>query len=71
VLHEGARVRLRIYDAQGRQVRDLVDGAREAGAWTAAWDGRTEDGQEAASGVYLYRGEAGPVRWSGKVVLLR
>jgi hypothetical protein len=64
-------VRLAIYDGQGRHVRTLVDREQAAGRWQAVWDGRTADGDEAASGVYLYQGDAGPEHWRGKVLLLR
>jgi FlgD Ig-like domain len=48
-------VALRIYDASGRLVRTLVDGALEAGNHIAVWDGREASGSEAASGIYYYR----------------
>ena len=58
VLPAAARVRLVVYNALGQKVRILVDGFQPAGVQAAAWDGRDERGQDAASGVYLYRLEA-------------
>jgi hypothetical protein len=47
---EAGAVRLAVYDALGREVAVLVDGAREAGRHEAVLDGRT-----LPSGVYLVR----------------
>ena len=48
-------VRLDVYDVYGRQVSTLVDERRPAGTHTATWDGRSQSGDRAASGVYFYR----------------
>ena len=56
------RVTVRVFDCAGRVVRTLVDAEVEAGPHTAAWDGTTDTGSRAASGVYFVRMEAaGPV----------
>ena len=44
-----------IYDLRGRLVRMLVNKPQESGYYTALWDGRTEKGGFAGSGVYFYR----------------
>jgi hypothetical protein len=49
------RVRLDIFDVRGRWLRGLVDATLPAGAHRAIWDGRLENGSEAASGTYVYR----------------
>jgi hypothetical protein len=55
-----APVRLTVFDAQGRSVRRLVEGAvQAAGAYTVTWDGRDDGGRALASGVYFYRLEDG------------
>jgi hypothetical protein len=46
---------LRVYDVQGRIVRTLVDEPLTAGEHSVRWDGRTEGGAQAASGVYFMR----------------
>ena len=58
-LPEASTVRVTVHDALGREVRTLVDDVLGAGHHTAAWDGRDAAGSAAASGVYLYRIEAG------------
>ena len=46
-------VRLDIFDARGRLVRVLHDGALAAGRNELQWDGRNDRGLQAASGVYF------------------
>ncbi len=52
-------VSLRVYDLRGRLVRTLLDGPQAAGAHSAQWDGRDDGGARVASGIYLYRLQAG------------
>ena len=47
------RVSVRVYDAMGRVVRDLVGQNMEAGRYSATWDGRTANGKRVAAGVYF------------------
>ena len=54
-----AAVSLRIYDAAGRLVRVLEEGALAAGRYTRIWDGRDTGGSRVSSGVYFYRLDAG------------
>jgi len=54
-LPTAANVDLAIFNLAGQQVATLVQGMREAGAYTLRWDGLDDDGRELASGVYLYR----------------
>ena len=57
-LAAAGRATIRIFDAAGRVVRTLVDSSVEAGPHTAVWDGTTDTGRRAASGVYFVRMEA-------------
>jgi len=47
--------RVAVYDAAGRTVAVLADGAHAAGTHRAAWDGRAAHGSPAANGVYFAR----------------
>jgi hypothetical protein len=47
------RVSLKVYDATGRVVRDLVSQNMAAGQYSVAWDGRAADGRRLANGVYF------------------
>jgi hypothetical protein len=62
---------LRIYNIQGQLVRTLVDEPQKAGTHRVSWDGRDNAGRQVASGVYLYRLEAGDFSKSEKMVLIR
>ena len=64
-------VRLAVYDLLGREVRTLVEGFRPAGAHAVVWDGRSDAGETVASGVYLYRMEAGGFTESRLMVLMK
>ncbi len=70
-LSESAFVSLRVFDAAGRTVRELVDSNREAGVYNETWDGRDSNGREVASGVYFYKLVAGSHVQTRKMVLLR
>lgn len=47
--------KLEIFNARGQLVRVLNDGVLAAGAHELTWAGRTDSGQQAASGTYFYR----------------
>jgi hypothetical protein len=52
-LRTAGRVWLRLFDAQGRVVRELVPGEERAqGRHRAHWDGRDAEGRAVPSGVY-------------------
>jgi hypothetical protein len=65
------RVTLRVCNLAGRLVRTLVEAERRAGAYEVLWDGTTDSGDRAASGVYFVRMEAPGYRGSEKLVLLK
>ena len=50
-----AVVRAEIFDAAGRHVRKLLDGSRNMGVHELQWDGRDDNGDAVASGIYLFR----------------
>lgn len=70
-LPEPREASLDIYDMKGRRVRQLLDGS-VPGEWSSVrWDGRTDNGAAAPSGVYLYRLETNKENLSGRVTLAR
>ena len=71
VAPRSAHAALHVYNLQGQRVRTLVDGAVAAGRGKVVWDGRDQRGHVVASGVYLYRLEAGAVALTRKMVFLR
>jgi len=54
-LERAQNIRLDIFDARGRLIRNLHDGALVAGRNELQWDGRDGRGLQAASGVYFAR----------------
>lgn len=70
-LPEAGRVRLAIYNLLGQEVRVLVDEPMAAGSFTVTWDGTDELGRGVASGVYVYRIQAGGLTASRRMMLLK
>ncbi len=70
-IYTAGHVRLAIYDILGREIAVLRDAHLAAGSYSCVWDGRDGNGLRTASGVYLYRLQAGAFAASGKVMLVR
>jgi hypothetical protein len=70
-LSKPSSVKIEIYDVQGQKIRSLVNEEKPAGAYTVTWDGRMDNGESAASGIYFYRLVAGDFRQTRKMALLR
>ena len=70
-LHESAVVRLTVHDTTGRVVRVLEDCPQDAGHHEVTWDGVDNAGRNAASGIYIYRLEAGGKSEAWKMILVR
>ena len=66
-----APVRLEVLDPQGRRVRRLFAGPLGAGPHELTWDGRDEQGNGVATGIYWVRIEAGTEAATQKVVRMR
>ena len=59
-------VRLSVYDPLGRQVLTMLQGEKEAGSYTVTFDGSL-----LASGIYIYRLQAGSFVQSRKMLLTK
>jgi len=70
-LDEASDVRVELFDAAGRLVRDLQTGMLNAGSQTLTWDGRSAAGHQVPSGVYWVRVAAGQRLGVEKVLILR
>ena len=70
-LDRPADVTLRILDARGREVAVLPQGRQAAGRYEVRWNGRDARGRDAPSGLYLCRLEAGALRLTHKLSLIR
>jgi uncharacterized delta-60 repeat protein len=58
-LRRDQQVQVRLYNAAGRVVRTLADGALPAGRHLKTWDGTDDQGNKVAAGVYFARLDAG------------
>jgi hypothetical protein len=75
-LSESANVKIHIYDAFGKIIKTVDLGHRQAGIYldrsTAAfWNGRTETGEQAASGIYFYQIKADTFTQTRKMILVK
>jgi PKD repeat protein len=68
---ENGMVRLTIYNLVGEMLRAIVNGQRSAGHHSAHWDGRNENGESLASGIYLLTMQAGRFKATKKIILLK
>ncbi|HTK69881.1 MAG TPA: choice-of-anchor B family protein [Candidatus Eisenbacteria bacterium] len=65
------RVSASVFDAQGRLVANIADGAMAAGPHTLEWNGRSRSGETAAAGIYFMEVKAGTAVKRDKFVMLR
>jgi hypothetical protein len=65
------RMRLLVFDAQGRCVRTLADGARPAGEATLRWDATDAAGSAVRTGLYWLELRAGAQRLVQRFSLVR
>ncbi len=65
------KVSLYLFNVRGQLVRTLLDEEMEPGYHKVTWDGRTENGQTVASGIYIYLIQAGRNRQSLKLTIIK
>ena len=70
-IEEPGRVRLEIFDVQGKKVKTLADGHAGLGVYQVEWDGADASGKPVATGVYLVRLQKGTVSLFHKMLLLK
>ena len=64
-------IKLSVYNLLGERVRTLVDEPQWADDYEVMWDGKNEQGENVASGVYFYRIEAKEFTESKKMVIVK
>lgn len=69
-LPQRAHVKLMVYDLSGRLVRLLENSEKSPGSYLQTWDAYDEFGVPVASGVYLYRLQAGPTALTKKMLIV-
>lgn len=70
-LPKATEVRLDVYNILGQRIRTLVDRYMPAGIYRVTFDGRGDDDQPLASGIYLYRLKAGEFADSKVMVMVK
>jgi hypothetical protein len=71
VLPFDCHVTLTVYNILGQKVRILVDEHQRKGLNKAFWDGKDDQGRNVASGIYLYRLQAGDLIQTRKMLLIK
>jgi len=68
---DGGKVTIQIFDAAGRFVKTLVNSNKTVGRKTVTWDGRNDQGEQVATGVYFCRMAAPGYEKAMKMTLLK
>ena len=66
-----SRVVIKVYNLLGQEVKTLINKTQGRGIHTMTWDGKDNTGRIVASGVYLYRLEAGTFVKSRKMLFIK
>jgi hypothetical protein len=70
-LYKSANVILKIYNSSGQEINTLVNKKQAPGSKQVVWDGRDSNGYQVASGIYLYKLQAGSSIQTRKMILLK
>jgi len=70
-LPAAGEVRMSVFNVLGQQVKELVNGAMDAGVHEVIWDGKDNNGTSVASGIYFYKINANNFVATKKMVLLK
>ena len=65
------KVRITIYDINGRVVKTLIDDKQLAGKRSLTWDAKSDAGIPVATGLYFYRMESGDFQSTKKMIFLK
>ncbi len=66
-----ARVLLEVFNVLGQRITTLVDRVQPPGSYSVDWNGRSDDGTVAATGIYFYRLQFDGASQARKMVLLK
>lgn len=70
-LPQATQITIKIYNTLGQEIRTLANSQYQAGIHSLRWDGKDNNGNSVASGVYLYQLRAGDFSQIKKMSLLR
>ena len=68
---EPSFVDLSIFDASGRLVKKIVSENKNVGSYSVSWNGTTDSGVDASTGMYFYTVEAGSFTETKKMLLVK
>jgi flagellar hook assembly protein FlgD len=71
MVHSSIRTTLEIYNIRGELVRTLINESRRPGRYEIVWNGKDDDGNQVASGVYFYQLKTDDYRQTKKMLLVR
>jgi len=71
VIPVSGKVTLTIYNIAGQNIRTLIDESMSSGVHSVVWDGLTDEGIRAPSGVYLYELRTGNFHDAKKLLLMK
>lgn len=71
LVKESGEVKIEIYNILGQKVRILIDQYLEKGHKSVSWDGKDDQGQKLANGVYWYRIQAKDSSQTKKMLLIK
>jgi hypothetical protein len=66
-----SEISIRLFDAAGRQVRELAHKRQKPGSYRLVWDGKTQTGRPAASGEYFCVLKIGDLQTVRKLIVMR
>ncbi|MEJ2635171.1 MAG: FlgD immunoglobulin-like domain containing protein [Calditrichia bacterium] len=70
-LPEKSNVTLNVYNLLGEKVKTLVNSSQAAKSYRVTWDGTNDRGVKVASGIYIYKINAGNFAESRKMILMK
>ena len=70
-LASDAFVSIEIYNIRGQRVRSLVAEERRAGEYNVMWNGRDDNGNSVAAGIYFYRMRAGEYQSIRRMLMIK
>ncbi|PJA54891.1 MAG: hypothetical protein CO167_01285, partial [Candidatus Marinimicrobia bacterium CG_4_9_14_3_um_filter_48_9] len=70
-LPEATDVTIMVYNMLGQRVATLVNSHQNAGYYSLRWNGQTNNGSQIASGIYLYRIQAGSFTKTMKMMYMK
>ena len=70
-LKENVNVKITVYDILGRVVKSLVNDYQDAGFRSVTWDGTDNSGSSVATGLYIYKIEAGDFVSAKKMLMIK